>query len=910
LYIDQGSTPGEYTTNFAYDTYGNMTSLTNTEGHNTTFAYSAEYQHAYLTSKTNMVDGQEITMSSTYDFNTGYITSRTCACGSVTHYEYDLFGRLTKVVYPLVLGEQASAEYEIIYDDVNNMVTLYNENDEKTVKYYDGLGRMIKTEVYKDTLWAQWLYEYNYLGKPKQITDPLSRIHKYGYDSLGRVTAFVNPDQTCRTIEYDDIDNTIIMKDENQHEKVYTFSWTGSLLSVEEYNGTSSYLTEYEYDLVGNLTKMVDPEQNVTSYFYDSIFGITAVIYPDSTEQHFIYDNIGNVIEKIDQNDNHIVYTYDSISRLKHANYQDTSVSFVYDPAGYRTSMITPDVTTYYNYDARNRLTQVISIIDGKSYSIGYTYDPASNITEMTYPDGTTIQYAYFLENQVESIQGFASFNYLPDGNLDEILLFNGVTTDFGYDSRGRLQNIHASTDSDLLNLTYSYDLAGNITQVENNFLTAASEWITSTELYSYDDLNRLVSASNGFGTLSYTYDSKKRLSVTENGQSTSYVYEYDLLVAADPQTFTYDSNGNMLTKSSQFEWAYYYNKANKLIQMNKDGQPFGDYVYDGDGKRIKKTEWSEDLQEFVTTVYVYSGLDVVYEESTFGTALHIYGPSGRIAKRTTINDETSTFYYMNDHLRSTRMITDENGTPLTSVKYYPFGKSYQYSGSEESYLFTGKERDLTGLYYFGARYYDPETGRFLARDPYTFLPDDPRTGASTEERAQWLMNPQRFDRFSYAGNNPLKYKDPTGLSFECFDPECQDLLDEGGEDPPPEDTPPENPSPSDDDDEDSSRQEDCEDCDCMERADIKSLRWLKKKVRLGEIGVAAAYGIFCGIAAGFACLETGPAAALCAIIGGLACSLVFGFLYDASMEDVINDIHWAMDELGCSCAIYCEGWW
>ncbi|MBU7028530.1 MAG: RHS repeat protein [Theionarchaea archaeon] len=247
--------------------------------------------------------------------------------------------------------------------------------------------------------------------------------------------------------------------------------------------------------------------------------------------------------------------------------------------------------------------------------------------------------YTYSLRDQLESIQNYASFTYFPNGNLAQILFSNGVTTDFQYDSRGRIQNIYAYTDADLLDLTYTHDPAGNITEIENNFLTANQEWITSAETYMYDKSDRLISAPNGFGTISCTYDSKKRLSVTENGQSTSYVYDYDLLLSAGQQTFTYDSNGNTLTKSSEFEWAYHYDNANRLTQVDKDGQIFGQYIYDGDNRRIKKTEWSEDQQDHTTTIYIYSGSNIIYEENMTGTAIHVYGPSGRVAKRTAINN-------------------------------------------------------------------------------------------------------------------------------------------------------------------------------------------------------------------------------------------------------------------------------
>lgn len=85
-----------------------------------------------------------------------------------------------------------------------------------------------------------------------------------------------------------------------------------------------------------------------------------------------------------------------------------------------------------------------------------------------------------------------------------------------------------------------------------------------------------------------------------------------------------------------------------------------------------------------------------------------------------------------------------------------------------ERYLFTGKVKDSTDLYYYGARYYDPKLGRFLTRDPYTSLPDDRRVISTSAGAYTGPMNPQELNRYSYAENNPLKFNDPTGLCSEC----------------------------------------------------------------------------------------------------------------------------------------------
>jgi RHS repeat-associated protein len=97
--------------------------------------------------------------------------------------------------------------------------------------------------------------------------------------------------------------------------------------------------------------------------------------------------------------------------------------------------------------------------------------------------------------------------------------------------------------------------------------------------------------------------------------------------------------------------------------------------------------------------------------------------------------------------LTSTSLMTDSAGNQIgTTVKYLPFGETRMGSVPTDK-LFTGKRLDSTGLYYYGARYYDPGIGGFISPD--TASPD--------------LSIPQSFNKYAYCFNNPLKYNDPTG---------------------------------------------------------------------------------------------------------------------------------------------------
>ncbi|MBU7048206.1 MAG: hypothetical protein HXS54_17355, partial [Theionarchaea archaeon] len=256
---------------------------------------------------------------------------------------------------------------------------------------------------------------------------------------------------------------------------------------------------------------------------------------------------------------------------------------------------------------------------------------------------------------------------------------------------------------------------------------------------YSYDEVGNRT-AKDG---VSYTINSVNEITSLSDGT-----------------TFTHDDNGNRTQKTKGTDtWDYTYDYANRLTKIEENSAATGEYVYDGDGRRIQVIESN-------VTTCIYSGLNILYEENSTGTAAYIYGLTGILAKRTTINSESTTYYFHTDHLGSTRLVTNDSRNIVSAATYHPFGEPHTEEGSED-YLFAGKKKDDTGLYYFGARYYDPETGRFITRDP--------QMGS--------FESPQTLNRYTYCANNPLKYIDPTGLSYQQADQEAVDEAQSEGDD-------------------------------------------------------------------------------------------------------------------------------
>jgi RHS repeat-associated protein len=162
----------------------------------------------------------------------------------------------------------------------------------------------------------------------------------------------------------------------------------------------------------------------------------------------------------------------------------------------------------------------------------------------------------------------------------------------------------------------------------------------------------------------------------------------------------------------------------------------------------------------------------------------HIYLGEERIATKynsegndNTNAEEKRTYYYHSDHLGSAQLVTNSDGQMHERLEYTPYGELWinwhTDTAKEDStpYRFTGKERDEeTGLYYYGARYLDPKTSRWLSSDPAMgdYLPGAPINDEAKKRNGNLpgqggVFNVVNLHTYHYAGNNPVKYTDPDG---------------------------------------------------------------------------------------------------------------------------------------------------
>ncbi|MBU7025416.1 MAG: RHS repeat protein, partial [Theionarchaea archaeon] len=768
LYVPVDNSPDTYTTSMQYDTYGNLTSLTDAESNTVTLTYSSSYSHAYLT-EISVAAGQDtIITKATYDSNRGWITSIQepkgvdAGSGYDYLYTYDVLGRIIKKEYPLLSGQSQRSYLEAVYDDTNRKVTIINQLRHYVIQEYDKLGRLTCTKWYtgtygSGTLYTTASYTYRYDSLISTITDPGNDTFAHTYDFLGRRTQIQYPDSSTVTCSYDDTNNKMTFTNERGYERIYWYDWLRRLTKVEEeYTADTFATTTCQYDEIGHLTSFTDAENHTTSYTYASLFGLTKTTYSDSTYEEYRYDEAGHLTSFTDRSGSETTYTYDDIYRLTQIQYQDQStVSFTYDLNSNRLKMEddAPNTGDYieYSYDKWNRLTSKTRHISQDTYTVSYQYDVASRLTKLTYPDNMQILYSYDDLDRTVEIRRYVdgvndeilmdSVQYDTESLLTQFDYGNGLQATFTYNSRDRPVTVDVKNgETTFLDLDYTYDNSNNVTQIVNGWRDTDSNWHSDTESYSYDGLDRLTSASCTSWSHTYSYDK-----VGNRTAKDSVIYTInsvnEVTALSDGTSFTYDSNGNRIQKTKGTDtWVYTYDYADRLTEVEKNQTTIGEYIYDGDDKRLQVTEDS------ATTTYIYFGLNVLYEENSTSTAAYIYGPTGKLAKRITINQESDTYYYHTDHLGSTRLITDSSKNIISAVTYHPFGEVCVKEGSED-YLFNGKEKDLTGLYYYGARYYDSEIGRFLTRDTWQGE----------------IRDPQSLNRYTYCFNNPVKYIDPWG---------------------------------------------------------------------------------------------------------------------------------------------------
>ena len=755
---------GSATTSYSYDSSGNLIRSVDPNG------YAANYEYAAGSPNPTRIS-HLLTQSNQYYFPTGLLKSESDYNGNLTSYEYDKLGRITRKANP----DGTAATYT--YYDSSNEIEIKDENNNTTTYKYDNLGRLSEVDQPEGVTIR---YQYNPFSKITSVTEA-SKTTTYSYDKIGRLTGVSYADGSSINCDHIDSQNAIDVSDAEGNTTRYKYDGLGRLVEVTE---ADSSKTTYGYTASGDISKITDAKELVTEYTYDRQSGLSNIKYSDGTTNSFSYDKTGNLVRKTDAKGQIINYNYDQINRLRRINYQDSTydVIYTYDEAsdsngkGQLTTMKDTSGRTIYKYDKRGRLTNKQQTIGSISSNTSYSYDNIGNIKSIQDPIGNLkTHYVYDDLNRITEVKRdtsnsgqntIAVYNYNTSGTIKEINFLNGLEMAYTYDRRDRLDILRLldKSGNELLKHDYDYDSAGNRTALNIANVESIS--------YDYDKVYRLtqVEYEHSEGDSVFEYDSVgNRLSFKYPYGDLKYFYsprsnqlDYLKLNQHGKVDYSFDDNGNLIkeeyTKGNQTTRIinYSYDPEDRLASISYpyisvadlDAPSVPDTIinmdYDGNGKRIKKTSNGG------TTVYHYDlSNNVICETDLNGQAkaYYIYANGQRICK---IDPSGKMFSYHNDALGSPALISDEDGNIVQKYLYEPFGTILASKGPNDNhYTFTGKEYDLeSGLFYFGARYYDPKIGRFITKDI---------AGPDYE-------NPQSLNRYIYVLNNPVKYIDPAGL--------------------------------------------------------------------------------------------------------------------------------------------------
>ena len=245
---------------------------------------------------------------------------------------------------------------------------------------------------------------------------------------------------------------------------------------------------------------------------------------------------------------------------------------------------------------------------------------------------------------------------------------------------------------------------------------------------------------------------------------------EQDLSLSSKEKEDKKGSGGK--ANRTKYKRTYTWNERNQLVS-SVDANYNTAYVYGQDGQRSNKyTQNSETLYfNKMWTLHTDSGNNIYGGQSS----KNIYLGDTRIV--TKLNSGTNPtyqeeyykqYFYHSDHLGSASLITDYKGDEYQRIEYTPYGETWvektQNTGLEYlPYRFTGKEIDEeTGLYYYGARYLDPRYSRWISTDPAL---SEYMSGSKAGMGGAY--NSVNLNLYHYAGNNPVRYIDPTGLYDE-----------------------------------------------------------------------------------------------------------------------------------------------
>jgi RHS repeat-associated protein len=759
-------------------------------------------------------EGEITTLS--WDWAKGLETSRTDPNGVAVSWQYDAFGRMTRETRAV----DSTATSRAYNDCAAVSGGCLNSNNRMTVveTELDSAGGTINdTRIYLDAFdrvlsTSRRLLDGSYDRNDRQYNDKLELYRTsapcrwssctpywttFSRDLIGRVTVIErpisesNPAPQSTLVYYQGLRTRVV--DAEGKDRWRVENATGELARTIDHAG---YYQNFAYDGFGSLLQVSDSQGNTllsATYAYGAAAFRTQSSDMDMGTWDYSPNAFGDTYAWTDMKGQSFSATFDELSRPRTRLEPEGLSEWIWgsSPSSKNVGQLietrNPSYQEQYQYQASGgigagRQTGITFTAESVAYQVDLEYHATQGFLEkVTYPQSTgscrvKVQYGYqngYLRSLTDSSSAGAcgstgtvywQANAVNARNqVQSESLGSNIATSRTFDAvTGELRAVSSvNGGTSLQNLGFLYDKVGSLTQRQDNRLGL-------TEDLYYDDLHRLQSSVVGATTVSYGYDPLGNLTQKTDlgfGQWTYHATRrHQLLSAAGGLvSYTYDANGNAITRSGQsITWTSY----NYPSRVNQSGGVYDEFAYGPNRERWKHvyagpsgTETTLRLGRFLEKVATAAGTDWRHYLFAGEQTVAVYS-------RTSAGANTVR-YVLEDHQGGIAALATSGGSLAVNESFTPFGQrrsgsSWQLpiSGGDQTTINGISRRGYTGhnhlggapLIHMNGRMQDPLTGRFLSADPYVANP------AST----------QGWNRYSYVENDPASYTDPSGFVRSC----------------------------------------------------------------------------------------------------------------------------------------------
>lgn len=764
-----------YTTNYAYNARGKPTTIHYPDGSVEQFRYyldgllrskkdrnglTIEYQYdpsGRLLEKRALNKESILLWNIRNEYNTFHLLSQKDPSGHITYYRYSAAG---KPIGKITLTREGNRQQAFHYDSRSLLHAVQEWYGEGTLDYSlsfierDGAGKEIAVRhesptgeiLQRQKVPPQELASCveeeitNKLGQRVLKThhiDEAGVMTNTGYDALGRVEWINHTDEkgnllSRKELRYDGVGNkvkeTITHIDREGHSTAISCSWEyGPMNRIErmkEAHGTPlETVTHYHYYAEGPLKQVVKPNGTTISYEYDDACRISHLYASDgSIDYRISYDSLGNITHVADSSHSH------------------------------------PTTRRYLDN------TQVTEEQLGNGLTLYNTFDLKGRRSHLQLPDGSSVEYRYDGCYLREVSRFSFSFNH---PYTHRYLL---------YDKEGhplKMQLVGQAGD-----LKMQWDARGR-----PKFVSSAY-WIASTPEEGYDAeghlTHLLVSDAMGSQDSHYDYDEQGRLVSEVSQKEHRYVYDvmnnrievngvectYNLLNQLCRQgniLYDYDKNGNLIKKCEDDRSTYYaYDAFDRLICITQPHHYTLEYTYDLFHRRLteKRYHWESGAWTLKNDIrFLYDGDNEIGTVGADGLTRQLrvlgIGQGAELGATVAVELDGQLLAPLHNWQGSITALVDANtGQLREGYRYNAFGEEQIYSADRKwqsksllnnPWRYSSKRVDEdSGLIYFGRRFYDPKTGRWITKDP--------------------LGNADGPNSYAYVHNDPINYRDLRGL--------------------------------------------------------------------------------------------------------------------------------------------------